>query len=509
MAFQKILMLNSISKKFLIPAVLFMVILLGGLGTIMINKNHATIRSLMESKGNALADTFSQISASYVMNYDLQALEMFVKVALKDPDVVFVVFYDAEKKPLTESSKPPTDLTSLSIYNREIQSLRGDGKPVGYLQIGYSQQALSKNLSSGIQTVVLSNLVALALLILGVTILFRGITQPLAHLVDVIEKVAQGDLTVSVESKLLRAQDEIGILARSFSEMSARLKKVMQELVYAVRDSCKQITLSSEELSTASEKMSENSSDTEQLASTVSSTSQEINRMVEEIATATVEISTTLKDISRNIVNATQITTQAVEMASSTNKTISKLGESSIEIGEVVKVITAIAQQTNLLALNATIEAARAGEAGKGFAVVANEVKDLAKRTAKATEEITPKISAIQAETKEAITEIGKIGQIIAQINQISIDISGAVEEQTVTTNQISGRVAQAAQGTNEVNQSIEGVADASKSIAKTASEILVASKKLAEMGADLMVMVNNFRFEINQYDQDSIGTTG
>lgn len=465
----------------------------------MINQNHTTIRSLMESKGNALADTFSQISASYVMNFDLQALETFVKVALKDPDVVFVVFYDIEKKPLTETSKPPSDTTSLSIYNREIQSLRGDGKPVGYLQIGYSQEALSKNLRSGIQTVVISNLVALILLILGVTILFRGITQPLAHLVGVIQKVAQGDMTVEVESKLLGAQDEIGILARAFSEMSASLKRVMQELVYAVRDSCKQITLSSKELSTASEQMSSNSSETELLASRVSSTSQEINRTVGEVATASVEISATLKDISRNIVNATQITTQAVRMAESTNKTISKLGESSIEIGEVVKVITAIAQQTNLLALNATIEAARAGEAGKGFAVVANEVKDLAKRTAKATEEITPKITAIQAETKEAISEIGKIGEIIDQINQISIDISGAVEEQTATTNQISGRVAQAAQGTNEVNQSITGVADASKSTAKTAAEILIASKKLAEMGADLTMMVNNFRFEANR----------
>ena len=505
MGLYKILTLNSISKRFLIPALLFMMVLLGGLGGIMIRQNHATIESLMESKGNALADTFAQISASYVMNYDLQALETFVKVALKDPDVIFAVFYDAEKKPLTEGSKPPSDTSALSIYNREIQSLSGDGKPIGYLQIGYSRQNLSKNLRSGIRTVVLSNLVALILLILGVTILFRGITRPLAHLVGVIEKVTQGDLTAGVESKLLGAQDEIGILARAFSEMSVRLKRVMQELVYAVRDSCKQITLSSEALSAASQQMGTNSSETERLASTVSSTSQEINRMVEEIAAATVEISTTLKETSKNIVNATQITSQAVKMAESTNKTISKLGESSIEIGEVIKVITAIAQQTNLLALNATIEAARAGEAGKGFAVVANEVKDLAKRTAKATEEITPKISAIQADTQEAISEIGKIGAIIGQINHISIDISGALEEQTVTTNEISGRVSQAAQGTNEVNQSIDGVVGAAKSTAKTAAEILVASKKLAAMGADLTMIVNNFRFELNRSDQNSV----
>ncbi len=232
---QKFLTLNSISKKFLIPAIVFMVILLGGLGTLMINKNHATIRSLMESKGNALANNLAQISANYVMNFDLQALELFVNEALKDPDIVFVVFYDAEKKPLTEGSHPPEDTSSLLIYNREIQSLRGDGKPVGHLQIGYSQETLSKNLRSGIKTVVISNLVALALLILGVTILFRGITNPLAHLVGVIEKVAQGDLTARVASRLVDRPDEMGVLARSFNRMSEELARSHEHLEEQVK----------------------------------------------------------------------------------------------------------------------------------------------------------------------------------------------------------------------------------------------------------------------------------
>src|SRR5581483_1414118 len=223
MRFGKILAWNSISKKFLIPTLIFMMVLVGGLGAVLIQKNHATIQSLMESKGNALADVYAQISASYVENFDLQALEVFVKESLKDPDVIFVVFYDAEKKPLTETSKPPKDLSSLLIYNREIKSLRGDGKTVGTLQIGYSQEALSKNLRSGIQTVALSNLAALILLILGVTLLFRGITQPLGHLVGVIEKVAQGDLTARVSPRLINRRDEMGVLGRSFNRMSEEL----------------------------------------------------------------------------------------------------------------------------------------------------------------------------------------------------------------------------------------------------------------------------------------------
>jgi signal transduction histidine kinase len=230
MALKKLWMWNSISKKFLIPTLIFMMILVGGLGTIMIKKNHATIQSLMESKGNSLADVFSQISAGYVENFDLQALEVFVKEALKDPDVVFVTFSDAEKKPLTETSKAPSDTASLSIYNRDIKSLRGEGKTVGYLQIGYSRETLSKNLRSGIETVVISNLVALILLILGVTILFRGITQPLGHLVGVIEKVAQGDLTARVSSRLVNRRDEMGVLGRSFNRMSEELSRSHEHL---------------------------------------------------------------------------------------------------------------------------------------------------------------------------------------------------------------------------------------------------------------------------------------
>jgi signal transduction histidine kinase len=227
--------LNSISQKFLIPTLLFMMILLGGLGTIMIQKNYATIQSLMESKGNALADVVAQISASYVENFDLQALEVFVNESLKDPDVVFVIFYDAAREPLTQSSKPPADTASLSIYNREIRSVRRDAKPIGHLQIGYSRQTLSKNLRSGIQTVALSNLLALILLILGITILFRGITQPLGHLVGVIEKVGRGDLTARVSARLVGRGDELGVLARSFNRMSEELARSHEHLEEEVK----------------------------------------------------------------------------------------------------------------------------------------------------------------------------------------------------------------------------------------------------------------------------------
>jgi methyl-accepting chemotaxis protein len=171
------------------------------------------------------------------------------------------------------------------------------------------------------------------------------------------------------------------------------------------------------------------------------------------------------------------------------------LGESSREIGNVIKVITSIAQQTNLLALNATIEAARAGEAGKGFAVVANEVKELAKQTAKATEEISQKIEAIQGVTKGAVTAIEEISTIINQINDISNSIASAVEEQTATTNEIGRSVNEAAQGVNDIAKNIGGVATAARNTTQGANDTKTASLQLSEMAARLQAAVAKFTF--------------
>ena len=187
--------------------------------------------------------------------------------------------------------------------------------------------------------------------------------------------------------------------------------------------------------------------------------------------------------------------TSAVKVAEKTNATVAKLGESSAEIGNVIKVITCIAQQTNLLALNATIEAARAGEAGKGFAVVANEVKELAKQTAKATEDISRKIEAIQADTKGAVDAIAQIGKIINQINDIQNTIASAVEEQTATTSEISRNVAEAAKGSNEIAQNITGVAQAARSTTEGASNTKNSADDLSKMALDLQKLVSQFRF--------------
>ena len=247
-----------------------------------------------------------------------------------------------------------------------------------------------------------------------------------------------------------------------------------------------------EELSATSQQMVGNAEETATQASVVAAASEQVSRNVQIVASGTEEMSASIREIAKNAQEAAKVATSAVTAAKTTNETITKLGVSSAEIGQVIKVITSIAQQTNLLALNATIEAARAGEAGKGFAVVANEVKELAKETAKATEDISQKIEAIQGDTKSAVLAIAEIGEIIGKINDFQNTIASAVEEQTATTNEMSRNVAEAAKGSTEIAQNIVGVASAAKSTTTGATDTQRASGELSRMASELQEVVNS-----------------
>jgi methyl-accepting chemotaxis protein len=253
---------------------------------------------------------------------------------------------------------------------------------------------------------------------------------------------------------------------------------------------------SAEELNAVSTEMGANAEETSAQANVVSAAAEQVSKNVQTVATGVEEMSASIREIAGNATQAAKVAQEAVKVAENTNSTITKLGESSSEIGKVIKVITSIAEQTNLLALNATIEAARAGEAGKGFAVVANEVKELAKETAKATEEIGQKIDAIQSDTRSAVEAIGQISQVIDQINDISNTIASAVEEQTATTNEISRNVAEAAKGSGEIAQNITSVAKAAQSTTQGASNTQQAAAELARMAAELQQLVARFKYD-------------
>ncbi len=345
--------------------------------------------------------------------------------------------------------------------------------------------------------------IALAVGICGLTAGFGWITiritvPPLREAVEVLEAVASGDLTRRLD---VNTRDEVGQMATALNQALDSLGTAMR----AINDNAQSVASSSEELTSVSHQMSSNSEETAAQANVVSAASEQVSKSVQTVAAGAEEMSASIKEIAKNTNEAARVAKEAVQVAEKTNQTITKLGESSAEIGNVIKVITSIAEQTNLLALNATIEAARAGEAGKGFAVVANEVKELAKQTGEATEDISKKIGAIQHDTQGAVEAIATISKVINQVNDIANTIASAVEEQSVTTNEMSRNVTEAAKGSNEIVQNITGVAQAAQSTASGATETQSAAQELARLATELQAAVNQFRYDADGHESKPV----
>ena len=318
----------------------------------------------------------------------------------------------------------------------------------------------------------------------------RSITGAISRMLAMIQEIAANNLTVA--DMEITSQDEIGQAGIALNKMKNNLHSVIQ----SISGTAIQVAGASEELSSTSQQITANSEETSAQAKVVSNATQQVSQNLQTVATGAEEMGSTIKEIAKNATEAAKVATGAVKVAENTTATVSKLGDSSTEIGQVIKVITSIAQQTNLLALNATIEAARAGEAGKGFAVVANEVKELAKETAKATEDISRKIEAIQTDTKAAVGAIAEISGVINQINGISNTIATAVEEQNATTNEMARNVSEAARGSGEITSNIAGVAQAAESTSRGAGDTQKAAQQLVETSAELRRLVEQFKIK-------------
>jgi len=343
------------------------------------------------------------------------------------------------------------------------------------------------------------------------------ISRGLIEASDVLKAMAANDYTHRVATSTQRAKitdnyngdfntikNNLNACIEALAGLGVATNQTADTLEASVRsigENAQALSSSSQQLSSTSQEMSSNAEETSAQANTVASATQQVTTNLNSVATGAEEMTSTVQSISSNASEAAKVAGEAVKTANAANATVAKLGESSAEIGQVIKVITSIAQQTNLLALNATIEAARAGEAGKGFAVVANEVKELAKQTAKATEDISQKITAIQEDTKRAVDSIGSVTSIINQINDISGTIATAVEEQSATTNEMSRNVQEAAKGSGEISQNIQGVAAAAESTTRGAQETLKAAQQLTEMATQLRALVDKFKLSTDAAD--------
>ena len=348
----------------------------------------------------------------------------------------------------------------------------------------------------------------------------NGFARPIKTLTDVMQRLAGGDKEVAISGAA--RHDELGDMARTvevfkanaiemerMAEEQKAAEAAAEERAKTERNEMAQgfesrvggviegVASAATEMQATASSMSATSEQTSQQASAVAAAAEQASVNVQTVAAAAEQMSNSIGEISRQVGLSTEIAKKAVEDVSSTNETMQGLADNATKIGEVVDLISDIAEQTNLLALNATIEAARAGDAGKGFAVVAAEVKGLATQTAKATEEIASQINSMRSVTGDAVEAIQGFGDTIGKIDEITVQVAAAVEEQGTATGEITRNVQEASKGTSEVSSNIAGVNDASAEAGKSSAQVLEAAQELSQQSETLKTEVDKFLAEV------------
>ncbi len=391
----------------------------------------------------------------------------------------------------TAGTDPAAATAAYPAFAGAFSALEDELPTMGDAVTAYAEAAVTSSREERATAITLAIAVAVAgVLVLALLgwIVTRSVVRPLNAVRAVLAALADGDLRASSG---VTSRDEVGQMAASLEASMADVREVMT----AIGDSSTTLASATEQLSASARDMARLAAESSQQSSIVASAAEQVSTNVQTVSAGSEQMGSSIREIAQNASEVSRVAGQAVTAADETTATVAKLGASSLEIAGVVKVITSIAEQTNLLALNATIEAARAGEAGKGFAVVANEVKELAQETAKATQDITARVEAIQADTEGAVRAIGEISSIIGLINDSQGTIAAAVEEQTATTTEMNRNVAEAAASAGEIAANIDAVATATTSTTRAMSDAQAAIDEVARMATSLHSAVGRFRY--------------
>ncbi|SHG71199.1 methyl-accepting chemotaxis protein [Bradyrhizobium erythrophlei] len=344
----------------------------------------------------------------------------------------------------------------------------------------------------------------------------RSISIPLGQLGARMKALANGELEGDIPG--IGRGDEVGAMAatvqifkdnalrirglekaeaetqeRAAAERRAAMESLANDFERSVNGIVRSVSTAAAGMQTTAQSMTATASDASARAATVGSASESASNNVGTVAAAAEELSSSVAEISRQVTRSSEIASKAVGDAERTNATVQVLSTGAEKIGEVVKLIHSIAAQTNLLALNATIEAARAGESGRGFAVVASEVKALANQTAKATEEISAQVAAMQSSTSDAVAAISGITQTIGQMSEITVSISTSIEQQGDATREIARNIQQVAAGSSEISAHIGGVTTAASATGKAATDVLTNARELDNQSGMLRSAVDGF----------------
>jgi methyl-accepting chemotaxis protein len=385
-----------------------------------------------------------------------------------------------------------------------------------YLGTGAYLDDLDTKMKPIIWTLALA-ILAIAVISGGIAWLIgRSISGPLGQLGNRMRGLADGKLEGDIPG--VGRGDEVGAMAatvqifkdnavrikglekveaetqgRAAAERRAAMESLANDFERSVNGIVRTVSTAAAGMQTTAQSMTATASDASARAATVGAASQSASDNVGTVAAAAEELSSSVAEISRQVTRSSEIASKAVGDAQRTNATVQVLSTGAEKIGEVVKLIHSIAAQTNLLALNATIEAARAGESGRGFAVVASEVKALANQTAKATEEISAQVAAMQTSTSDAVKAISGITETIAQMSEITVSISTAIEQQGDATREIARNIQQVAAGSSEISAHIGGVTTAASATGTAATDVLTNARELDNQSGMLRSAVDGF----------------
>jgi methyl-accepting chemotaxis protein len=501
----------------------------------------------LEEMTQAIAEVCSGIAESFIYNFDPDNLKRYLASFIKINGVVAVQAFDAENKAFaaawrdsgieTGTELPPElKLQKEFSYDHDANH---EGEKVGTVRIYYTDQMVqneivdkkketdqsivgfrdiaskSKGKSIKTQILVASSIVVALIVSIGLCIKYI-VSNPINNVVNMIKNIAQGegDLTKRLD---VASMDEVGELAKWFNVFIEKLQGIIKDIA----DGIETLSSSSAELSGISQQMSGGVENVTDKANTVSTATEEMSTnmntvaaAVEQcttntnmVATSAEEMSATIGEIAQSAEKARGISDEAFQKTSEASTNMDALGAAAESIGKVIETITDISEQVNLLALNATIEAARAGDAGKGFAVVANEIKELAKQTAKATQDIKVKIESIQGTTTTTVGQISKITQVIADVNSVVTNIATAVEEQSTATQEIAGNVAQASQGMHEVSENVNQSSSVSSEISRDIADVTVSMNEMSTSSnqvnlraQELSNLSKNLNQRVNQF---------